>query len=81
MALGPGIWYEEVKISGLSEMVMIYSNKIVFYRLFHFIVGSLALMFILTAKSKICWHLFFQIEYFIVYGNHISIRSVTPKYQ
>ena len=30
MVLAPGIWYKEVKISSFSEMVMIYSNKIVF---------------------------------------------------
>ena len=30
MVLGPEMWYKEVKISGFSEMVMIYSNKIVF---------------------------------------------------
>ena len=30
MVLGPGIWYKEVKISGFSEKMIIYNNKIIF---------------------------------------------------
>ena len=44
------------------------------YWLVHCIAGSPALMSILPAKSKICW-LFFQIEFFMMYGNQISIRD------
>ena len=30
MVIGSGIWYKEIQISGFSEMMMIYGNKLVF---------------------------------------------------
>ena len=30
MVLGPGIWHEEIKISGFSEVMMIYSDEMMF---------------------------------------------------